>query len=91
MFPNKVYRNKLFYFLGDKVCRDGYLDPATDPPCVTRIDPCSSHECFNGGTHHTKEDQICGCLCHAGFTGKNQSDPLQDLPIRAVYKAVMTF
>ena len=60
--------------VGDKVCRTGYKDPFTTPPCVTRIDPCSSTTCQNGGIPHATSDGTCECHCSQPFTGKYENE-----------------
>ena len=60
-----------FYLVGDKVCRDGYEDTSTIPPCVTRIDPCASQFCGNG-THYETSNGSCACLCPQGYIGGSQ-------------------
>ena len=58
------------YQLGDKICRPGYIDPASDPPCVKRFDHCATFNCQNGGSHDPKPHlQTCDCICPPGTTG----------------------
>ena len=62
--------NIYIYQLGDKICRPGYIDPASDPPCVKRFDHCATFNCQNGGSHDPKPHlQTCDCICPPGTTG----------------------